>query len=69
MSSSTNTNTDTRPVDEHDNPIQLPHNCKCSHEVWVTQPWPICNNYEPAHKYMPERGAECAHCEHDEECH
>lgn len=57
------------PVDEHGNPIQLPHNCKCNPEIWATQPWPICDNYEPAHKYMVERGDECAHCEHNKECH
>lgn len=57
------------PTDEKGNLIKLPPGCKCNPHIWATQPWPICHGYEPAYKYMPSRGDECAHCEHNKECH
>lgn len=56
-------------ADEHGNPIKLPPGCTCDPEKWITQPWPICGNYEPSSKYVSHRGDECAHCEHEAECH
>lgn len=48
-----------------------PEGCQCPDGWWCVQPKEACDNYEPRNKYppYPQPGFECAHCEHDQECH